>query len=79
MPQNQKIHRVIVLSSIIMILQGLRHPISCLGVCYANDPQKGGCMASAPTLDLTTSLRGDLIFVHQVFESIDGSLLLIGR
>ena len=29
-------------------LQGVRHPISCLGVCYANDPQKGGCTASAP-------------------------------
>ena len=44
-----------------MILQGIRHPISCLGVCYVNDPQKGGggCMASAPTLDLTTSLQGD--------------------
>ena len=26
--------------------------------CYANDPN-GGCMVSAPALDLTTSLRGD--------------------
>ena len=25
----------------IMILQEVVHPISCLGVCYANDPQKG--------------------------------------
>ena len=41
-PQNQKIHWGIVLSGKIMILQGVGHPISCLGVCYANDPQKGG-------------------------------------
>ena len=32
-----------VLSGNIMILQGVRHPISCLQVCYANDPPKGGC------------------------------------
>ena len=44
----------------IMILQGVGHPISCLGVCYANDPKKGGYMTPAPALDLTTSLRGDL-------------------
>ena len=43
----------------IMILQGVGHPISCLGVCYANDPKKGGYMTPAPALDLTTSLRGD--------------------
>ena len=43
----------------IMILQGVGHPISCLGVCYANDPKKGGYMTPAPVLDLTTSLRGD--------------------
>ena len=42
-----------------MILQGVGHPISCLGVCYANDPKKGGYMTPAPALDLTTSLRGD--------------------
>ena len=29
-----------------------------MGACDANDPQNGGCMASAPTLDLTTSLQG---------------------
>ena len=45
----------------IMILQGVGHEISCLGVCYANDPKKGGYMTPAPALDLTTSLRGDLI------------------
>ena len=44
----------------IMILQGVGHPISCLGVCYANDPKKGGYTPLAPALDLTTSLRGDL-------------------
>ena len=43
-----------------MILQGVGHEISCLGVCYANDPEKGGCMASAPMPDPTTSLPGDL-------------------
>ena len=31
----------------IMILQGVGHPISCLGVCYANDPKKGGYMTPA--------------------------------
>ena len=46
----------------IMILQGVGHPISCLGVCYANDPKKGGYMTPASALDLTTSLPGD--FVH---------------
>ena len=45
----------------IMILQGVGHPISCLGVCYANDPKKGGYMTPAPALDLTTSLRGDFV------------------
>ena len=44
----------------IMILQGVGHPISCLGVCYANDPKKGGYMTPTSALDLTTSLRGDL-------------------
>ena len=48
----------IVLSSKIKILQGVRHPIPYLGVCYANDPPKGGGggMVFAPALDLTTSL-----------------------
>ena len=31
----------------------------CLGVCYANDPKKGGYTTPAPALDQTTSLRGD--------------------
>ena len=43
----------------IMILQGVGHPISCLGVCYTNDPKKGGYTTPTPALDLTTSLRGD--------------------
>ena len=43
----------------IMILQGVGHQISCLGVCYANNPKKGGYTTPAPALDLTTSLRGD--------------------
>ena len=37
-----------------MILQGVGHPVPYLGVPYANDPQKGGYMAYAPALDLTT-------------------------
>ena len=53
-------HWGIVLLGKIMILQGVGHPISCLGVCYANDPKKGGYTTPAPALDLTTSLRGDL-------------------
>ena len=44
-----------------MILQGVGHQISCLGVCYANDPEKGGYTTPAPALDLTTSLRGDFL------------------
>ena len=33
----------VILSREVMILQGVSHPISCLGVCYANEPpQKGG-------------------------------------
>ena len=49
----------------IMILQGVGHPISCLGVCYANDPKKGGYMTPAPVLDLTTSLRGDFRIIFR--------------
>ena len=41
-PRNQKIHWGMVLLGKIMILQGVGHPISCLGVCYENDPKKGG-------------------------------------
>ena len=37
-----------------MILQGVGHPAPYLGVSYANDPKKGGYMAYAPALDLTT-------------------------
>ena len=51
----------------ITILQGVGHQISCLGVCYANDPKKGGYTTLVPALDLTTSLRGD-------FQKIAGKL-----
>ena len=40
-----------------MISHGVGHQISCLGVCYANDPPNGGYSMHAPALDLTTSLR----------------------
>ena len=43
-----------------MILQGVRREKPYIGVCYANDPKKGGYTTLAPALDLTTSLRGDL-------------------
>ena len=50
-----RIHWGIVLSSKIMILQGVRHPISCLGVCFPNNPQKGGgCMVSAYANNLSS-------------------------
>ena len=68
-PHNQKIHWGMVLLGKIMILQGVGHPISCLGVCYANDPQKGGYTTPAPALDLTTSLRGD--FFVGSFSTMD--------
>ena len=46
-----------------MILQGLGHPVPYLGVLYANDPKKGGYMAYAPALDLTTLF--EVIFVSE--------------
>ena len=65
----------------IVILQGVGHPISCLGVCYANDPQKGGYMTLAPALDLTTSLRGDLPSTHlgQTPEMTPGRMVYNGK
>ena len=39
---ESEIHWGILLLGKILILQGVGHPISCLGVCYANDPPKGG-------------------------------------
>ena len=52
--QKRKIHRGIIFSPKMMILQGVGHPVPYLGVSYANDPKKGGYMAYAPALDLTT-------------------------
>ena len=49
----------IIFGSEMMILQGVKHQKPCIGVCYANDPKKGGYTTLAPALDLTTSLRGD--------------------
>ena len=45
--RSKKIHWWIVLLDKIMILQGVGHQISCLGVCSANDPQKGGGVYNA--------------------------------
>ena len=40
------------------------------GTKKIGEPKKGGCTASAPALDLTTSLRGDFIFMdHHKKES----------
>ena len=49
-----------------MTLQGVRHPISCLRGCYANDPPKWGSYGSAPALDQTTSLLSDLWFHESI-------------
>ena len=46
--QNQKIRWGIMLSPKMMILHGVRHPISHTGVCIANGPPKRGvCGACA--------------------------------
>ena len=39
-PPPKKIHWGIILLGEMMMLQGVGHPISCLGVCYANDLPK---------------------------------------
>ena len=55
--QNEKIHRGIILSAKMMIVQGVdiqNHPWG-----YAKDPKKGGLRRPSPALDLTTALRGD--------------------
>ena len=44
-----------------MMLQGVIRQKPYLGVCYVNDPKKGGYTTPAPVLDLTTSLRGDFV------------------
>ena len=52
--QKRKIHWGLIFSPKMMFLQGVGHPVPYLGVSYANDPKKGGYMAYAPALDLTT-------------------------
>ena len=44
----------------------------CLGVCYVNDPKKGGYTTPTPALALTTSLRGDWYFTK---DSVTGAPL----
>ena len=56
--QNPKNHWGIIFYPKIIILQGVRHQKPYLGVCYANDPQKGGYAMPSPVLDLTTSKGG---------------------
>ena len=76
-PQKSDIQfQGMVLLGKIMILQGVGHQISCLGVCYANDPRKGGYTTPAPALDLTTSRRGDFSLPPLVLVMVrDGSPL----
>ena len=50
-----------------MILQGVGHPVPYLEVSYANDPKKGGYMAYAPALDLTT--RFEVIYTQRACSS----------
>ena len=57
--QNPKNHWGIIFGPKMMILQGVKRQKPYNGVCYANDPKKGGYTTLAPALDLTTSLRGD--------------------
>ena len=45
--QNQKSHWGINLSPKMMILQGVGHLTSYIGVCYANNPPKAGYTAPA--------------------------------
>ena len=65
-----KIHWGIIFSPKMMILQGVGHPVPYLGVSYANDPKKGGSMAYAPALDLTT--------LFEVISKKSGHLVLDG-
>ena len=57
--QNPKNYWGVIFGPKMMILQGVRRQKPYIGVCYANDPKKGGYTTLAPALDLTTSLRGD--------------------
>ena len=58
--KNQKIIGGSFFGPKMMILQGVIRWKPYVGVCYANNPKKGGGYATlAPVVDLTTSLRGD--------------------
>ena len=63
--QNPKNNWGIIVDPKMMILQGVRHRKPYIGVCYANDPKKGGYTTLAPALDLTTSLQGDFVSASQ--------------
>ena len=70
---NPKNHWGIIFGPKMMILQGVRRQKPYVGVCYASDPQKGGCTTPAPALDLTTSLRGDFVLSHDGRGAARGS------
>ena len=66
---EQKNYWGINLSPKMIVLQGVRHPIPLLGVCYTNDPQNGAC---GPALDLTALF--EVIFPHPAKEHIEEAL-----
>ena len=75
--QNRKIHGGIIFSPKMMILQGVRHPVPNLEVSYANDPKKGGWMAHAPALDLTTLFEVICLTLSGVCQAAYESVIIL--
>ena len=71
--QNPKNHRGIIFGPKRMILQGVRRQKPYIGVCYANDPKKGGYTTLVLALDLTTSLRGNFGSLHTHLVIVKGT------
>ena len=61
---HNKSPKWIVVLNKITILQKVGHPITCLGVCYVNNPKKGKYTTHAPALDPTTSLQSDFLSLN---------------
>ena len=59
--QNPRNHWGIIFGPKMMILQRVGRQKPYIGVCYANDPKKGGYTTLAFALDPTTSLRCDFL------------------
>ena len=69
-----------ILSPKMMILHGVRHPISWIGICYAHGPQKVGVNGTRIVLDVATSLQGEFLsptahsFIFFIFQlGVEGS------